>query len=68
MYYVRHRVGMGGLVFKHLCLLSQTAKGVTPVQVLRSQDCHFLINSLFWAFLRKEVVPSHKNLSWADIG
>jgi len=53
VYYARHRVGMGGLVLKHPCLLSQTAKGGTPVQVLRSQDFHILINSLFLGFFKE---------------
>ena len=44
MYYVRHRAGKGGLVL---------APAVTRVQVLRSQDFHILINSLFLGFFKE---------------
>ena len=44
VYYARNRVGKGGLVL---------APAVTLVQVLRSQDFHILINSLFLAFFKE---------------
>ena len=49
MYYARQSRD-GGLVLAPPCLLSQTAKGVTRVQVLRSQDFLILINRSYQAF------------------
>ncbi len=66
MYYARHRVGKGGLVFAPPCLLSQTAKGLTRVQVLRSQDFYILINRLFLGFF-KEGGSGKSKKSLADI-
>ena len=61
MYYARRRVGKGGLVL---------APAVTRVQVLRNENIftfQLTANIGFWGVLvRKEVVLSRTNSSWAD--